>query len=46
MYLIMDRKSKIALVILVIAIGVSVVYTWYKTVWMEDFVIVDNGTME
>lgn len=38
----MDKKSKILLVFLVLLVFISVGYTFYKTIIMQDFEVINN----
>lgn len=38
----MDKKSKILLTFLVLLVFISVGYTFYKTIIMQDFEVINN----
>jgi len=42
----MDKKSKILIWIFVVLTLLSVGYTFYKTVILQDFVVIDSSTEE
>jgi len=42
----MDKKSKILLILFVIILVISVSYTFYKTVILQDFEVVNTKELE